>query len=273
MVREIQHYYLSSKDVERGPYTLSQVASMWSSGALTASTLYRVTNVENWKPLSELDDTLQFISSSHPVQESVQVGASSQRPEDQPKGASSSPIGGKGNPVKLDVNGITFLLVAGRDARTTGPLDQLFGVGRWRFECGSVEKPQLLDGQIATLASCKVVTGGTPQTVWFRLADDSGLIGIERDLEQSAHEMGLKTLPSNEECIKIAKAFRAKWISVYLIFWAVLGFTGFGHILLWCVPVSVLILACQIQYKKRQLLRRQGLSDNDIKRRLEIRPH
>lgn len=69
MVSIPERYYVSTDGLERGPFTLGQVASMWSSGILTSTALYRLTNVENWTPLSQLDDTLRFISSSRPVQE------------------------------------------------------------------------------------------------------------------------------------------------------------------------------------------------------------
>jgi hypothetical protein len=87
MVSIPERYYILLDNVERGPFTLGQVASMWSSGNLTSNTLYRLTNIESWTPLSQLDDTLRFINSSRPVQES---GAKAKEPIPAEQGVESS---------------------------------------------------------------------------------------------------------------------------------------------------------------------------------------
>lgn len=49
---------------ERGPYTFEQLRSMWSSGQLTADTLYWQDGMTEWKPLHQLgmDMAIQPVS-------------------------------------------------------------------------------------------------------------------------------------------------------------------------------------------------------------------
>lgn len=64
MVAPAQHYFIRSRTGERGPYTLSQVSTMWASGSITADSFYRLSNVEDWSPISQLEETLGAITGS-----------------------------------------------------------------------------------------------------------------------------------------------------------------------------------------------------------------
>ena len=44
---------------QQGPYTLSQLQSMWRNGSVTARTLYWQQGMEQWEPLSMLADCLE----------------------------------------------------------------------------------------------------------------------------------------------------------------------------------------------------------------------
>jgi hypothetical protein len=96
MVSIPERYYISTDGIERGPYTLNQVASMWCLGTLTSNALYRLSNIERWTPLSQLEETLRFIHSSHPVQGSGEA-------LDEPAVASPS-IGSQGTPSSTKAN-------------------------------------------------------------------------------------------------------------------------------------------------------------------------
>lgn len=56
------HYWLSSGSEQRGPYTLSQLQSMWRAGSITAETLYFQHGSDEWVSISLLADILD---SSH----------------------------------------------------------------------------------------------------------------------------------------------------------------------------------------------------------------
>ena len=49
-------YYLQVNDEQKGPYALSQIQSMWNSGAITSDSLYWDATDEQWKSINELVD-------------------------------------------------------------------------------------------------------------------------------------------------------------------------------------------------------------------------
>lgn len=55
----MNEYYLFENDNQRGPFTLSQLQSMWRSGTITARTLYCQEGFAEWLPLSTILDTLE----------------------------------------------------------------------------------------------------------------------------------------------------------------------------------------------------------------------
>lgn len=61
MVLPVNHYYIRYKGVERGPFTLNQISNMWSVGAITADSFYRVSNTANWTPVSHLEETFNAL--------------------------------------------------------------------------------------------------------------------------------------------------------------------------------------------------------------------
>ena len=61
-------YYVLQNDETKGPYTLGQLRSMWSSGAITGQTLYCQEGYSEWLPLrqlqAELDSPVQTIEAT-----------------------------------------------------------------------------------------------------------------------------------------------------------------------------------------------------------------
>jgi len=47
-------YHITVQGEQKGPYSLSQLQSMWESGAITSDSLYWNAEAEEWKPLKEL---------------------------------------------------------------------------------------------------------------------------------------------------------------------------------------------------------------------------
>jgi hypothetical protein len=52
-------YYLFIDDKQAGPYTISQLRSMWASGKLTADTLYFTEGMSEWSPLAAIVETIE----------------------------------------------------------------------------------------------------------------------------------------------------------------------------------------------------------------------
>ena len=52
-------FYILQKDETRGPYTIGQLRSMWSSGAITGDTLYCEEGYDQWLPLRGIIDQLE----------------------------------------------------------------------------------------------------------------------------------------------------------------------------------------------------------------------
>lgn len=63
-------YYILQNDETKGPFTIGQLRSMWSSGAITLNTLYCEAGYERWLPMSELLPLLE--PSSSPLREPSQ---------------------------------------------------------------------------------------------------------------------------------------------------------------------------------------------------------
>jgi hypothetical protein len=55
----MNEYYLFENDAQRGPFTLSQLQSMWRIGTITTQTLYCESGFEEWLPLSTMLDLLE----------------------------------------------------------------------------------------------------------------------------------------------------------------------------------------------------------------------
>src|SRR6266545_2654639 len=52
----------------KGPYTIGQLRSMWSSGAITGDTLYREEGSDDWNTLAAISaDLEQTQQSDHPI--------------------------------------------------------------------------------------------------------------------------------------------------------------------------------------------------------------
>jgi len=47
-------YHITVQGEQKGPYSLSQLQSMWESGTITSDSLYWNTESEEWKPIKEL---------------------------------------------------------------------------------------------------------------------------------------------------------------------------------------------------------------------------
>ncbi|HEV7404226.1 MAG TPA: DUF4339 domain-containing protein [Chthoniobacteraceae bacterium] len=60
-------YYLSRADVQSGPFTLSQLRSMWQTGSVTADATYRFDPAAEWQPLTNLRRLLERPLSPTPV--------------------------------------------------------------------------------------------------------------------------------------------------------------------------------------------------------------
>ncbi|MDB2327301.1 DUF4339 domain-containing protein [bacterium] len=52
-------YWITIGDEQRGPYTISQLRSMWQSGTITANTLYWQQGFDDWFSLSTIIDLLE----------------------------------------------------------------------------------------------------------------------------------------------------------------------------------------------------------------------
>jgi len=52
-------FYILQSDETKGPYTIGQLRSMWSAGAITGSTLYCEDGYDEWLPLSGIADQLE----------------------------------------------------------------------------------------------------------------------------------------------------------------------------------------------------------------------
>jgi hypothetical protein len=52
-------FYILQKDETKGPYTIGQLRSLWSSGAITGDTLYCEEGYDQWLPLRDIIDQLE----------------------------------------------------------------------------------------------------------------------------------------------------------------------------------------------------------------------
>ena len=52
------HYWILTGADQKGPYTLTQLQSMWRAGAITADALYCQEGFEQWEPISLISDLL-----------------------------------------------------------------------------------------------------------------------------------------------------------------------------------------------------------------------
>ena len=63
------HYYLTVGSDQKGPYTLSQLQTMWRAGSITADTLYCQQGFDEWVSISSLAELLDAppVRSSSPA--------------------------------------------------------------------------------------------------------------------------------------------------------------------------------------------------------------
>ena len=72
-------FYILQKEETKGPFTIGQLRSLWSSGAITGDTLYCEEGYEQWLPLRGIVDQLESSSpatqhASTPAPTSFAVG-------------------------------------------------------------------------------------------------------------------------------------------------------------------------------------------------------
>ena len=60
-------YLVRLQGVERGPYTLSQLQSMWQSGVLTADAQYWQGGVDHWMPITSIMSSLHATPAQPPL--------------------------------------------------------------------------------------------------------------------------------------------------------------------------------------------------------------
>ena len=72
------HYWISSGSDQKGPYTLSQLQSMWRAGLITADTLYFQQGFDEWAPISLITDLLDPPKPSSPVPSAYQAHSAPQ---------------------------------------------------------------------------------------------------------------------------------------------------------------------------------------------------
>jgi hypothetical protein len=63
-------YYFWANDAQAGPYTLSQVRSMWNSGQINSTTLYFQEGMQTWGSLGEI---VQVIENPTPAREAPRI--------------------------------------------------------------------------------------------------------------------------------------------------------------------------------------------------------
>jgi hypothetical protein len=73
-------YYVLQNNETKGPYTLNQLRSMWTSGTLTGNMQYCEEGYTEWLPLSDLQSTLEPEHLSPQSQRLIQQSARLVRP-------------------------------------------------------------------------------------------------------------------------------------------------------------------------------------------------
>jgi hypothetical protein len=58
----VSDYYILRGDSQSGPYTTSQLRSMWHSGSITGDMLFWTDGMKEWQPLSAIKDRLEPLS-------------------------------------------------------------------------------------------------------------------------------------------------------------------------------------------------------------------
>ena len=73
-IGEVQSYYIVNNDEQKGPYTETQLRSMWLNGLLLASTLYWRDGMAEWRLVAELCDSKPLSADAKKViSDAVQV--------------------------------------------------------------------------------------------------------------------------------------------------------------------------------------------------------
>lgn len=52
-------YYIFTAGEQKGPYAIQQLSNMWQSGTITTDSLYWQAGFDEWRPISELKESLQ----------------------------------------------------------------------------------------------------------------------------------------------------------------------------------------------------------------------
>lgn len=57
--KKLSRYFLLQEQVRKGPFTISQLRSMWNAGAITSETPYWQEGFDDWRPLAAIIDDLE----------------------------------------------------------------------------------------------------------------------------------------------------------------------------------------------------------------------
>jgi hypothetical protein len=228
-------YHIKEGDEVRGPFMLSQLSRMWATGNLTADAFYRLENVEDWSSITDLAETLESLSqnSPTPIAESSQTGT----------------IG-----------------LAGTKEEVTKGAPPLLSQERERAEA-KAEFEKLRD---------EMINGPRGRKIQSMLASQFLAKGLfEGNREMIAHLENVaegRPIPvrllTGDECQERAIAFRRKWALLHLVFWIIIGFAWLGTKAALGIFLSLIILAVQVDWKKRQLLREMGLTKTEVNKRV-----
>ena len=311
MVAESSRYFVRSKGAEHGPYTLSQLSYMWVSGSLTADTLYRLQNVADWSPVVALADTLEALAPNKQTTRQIDApSAEAPRPAEA-KSQAQTPIfigteatrggvlrgdGSRKNPYVVEAENHWLSARVQKeviDASYGGHAYKVLGERLYSFS------PDGLPGN-KDLCEHRLLLHDKPLSVWFdlhlvtRLVEDPGLRVMQQVLQSATQlqmlgnrkkqERGSDRLHKGDEATTISPViltpdecydrvliFRLKWFLIHLVVWIVLGSTRLGPFAFLGMFGSILILSVQVTWKKRQLLRSMGLSEQEINARLRSR--
>jgi hypothetical protein len=293
MVAPAQHYYVRSKAGERGPFTLSQVSTMWSTGHITVDSFYRLSNAEEWAPISQLQETLEALAPStfqppkriaHDrivegdgsrespfVIHTSNYGLSAQIQGeiiDLTLGPGTYNSGGsrhysestRGKPGNGDICEHVFL-INGRNISVWFDLYLVTGLVEdpelKKIKKGMIESPQgqLLQGDIRRMIG---VTEPEPEK---KAPGPGSLIPIVK--EPSAEPFSFDP----EEAEETLRQYRITWRFLYIIIWFLIGYFFIGGYALVGLICSIPILRAQVRWREEQILKQAGMSDSEIRAR------
>lgn len=175
MVAPAQHFYVKTHNDVRGPFTLTQVAAMWASGNITSDSFYRISNIEEWSPLSQLEETLLALSGGAkpppipPILRAELVSTPIAQPvADAPLSISGVPGTGK----REDPFVFPMMGHIASTALQQMLIEQVFGVGVYKGADGIRnyhESPRGIKGN-KDLCEHVVIVGGNRESLWCDLS-------------------------------------------------------------------------------------------------------